>query len=247
MGLFPKPGSRPEPHHLLASARAGDAAARDALIRAHTRVALRVAGMVSGRYVKVGSDDEASVALMALNEAIDAFDPDQGVEFASFVTTVVRRRLIDHFRRESRRRELPMSQLDRTDDEGNIASPIQVLAVDNHHRRLEQEERRAEIEAYGRELENYGISMRELVKVSPRHQDARARAMDIARTIARDPQMCRYLRDRRELPLRLLEERVAVSRKTLERQRKYLIAMTLVLTGDYGYLREYLRLPSERE
>lgn len=244
MGLPSGPGDHPEPRHLLLSARAGDAQAREALIRAYTGLTLRVAGSWCGRYVQAGRDEEASIALVALNEAIDAYDPTQGVEFTSFVGTVVKRRLIDWFRRESRRRELPLSQLEGIGADGAGATAMEAVgAVATHRLRLEQEERRSEIESYGRDLAEYGITWRELVRVSPKHRDAREQAMAIARTIAKDEGMIRHLRDRRELPLRALEERVSVSRKTLERQRKYVIAMTLVLLGDYSYLREYLKLP----
>jgi RNA polymerase sigma factor len=214
------------------------------LVRAYTGFALRVAGSCCGRFVQAGRDEEASIALLALNEAIDAYDPSQGVEFPSFLATVVKRRLIDWFRRESRRREVPLSQLESDAAGGAYATAVEALgAVAVHRVRLEEEERRSEIESYGKDLAGYGITWRELVRVSPKHRDAREQAMAIARTIVQDPGMIRYLRERRELPLRALEERVSVSRKTLERQRKYVIAMTLILLGDYSYLREYLKLP----
>jgi len=248
LGLPPGAGGHPEPRQLLQGARAGDAQAREALIRAYTGLTLRVAGSWCGRYVQAGRDEEASIALVALNEAIDAYDPAQGVEFTSFVATVVKRRLIDWFRRESRRRELPLSQLESAEAGETYAASVEARgAVATHRLRLEQEERRSEIECYGRDLAEYGISWRELVRVSPKHRDAREQAMAVARTIAKDAGMTRYLRDRRELPLRALEERVSVSRKTLERQRKYVIAMTLILLGDYSYLREYLKLPAGGE
>jgi len=34
---------------------------------------------------------------------------------------------------------------------------------------------------------------------------------------------------------------VAGSRKTVERNRKYIIAMAIIITGDYVYLKDYLK------
>lgn len=44
----------------------------------------------------------------------------------------------------------------------------------------------------------------------------------------------------KSLPLKELVDEVGVSRKTLERQRKYIIAIALVLIGDFELLREYI-------
>ncbi len=34
---------------------------------------------------------------------------------------------------------------------------------------------------------------------------------------------------------------VSVSRKTIERNRKYIIAIALILSGDYVYMKDYLK------
>jgi len=58
--------------------------------------------------------------------------------------------------------------------------------------------------------------------------------------VAEDPALAGHLLNRRELPLKQLERRVDVSRKTLERQRKYIIAVALLLLEDFIYLRGYI-------
>jgi RNA polymerase sigma factor len=45
----------------------------------------------------------------------------------------------------------------------------------------------------------------------------------------------------RQLPLLDILDKTSLSRKTLERHRKYIIAIVLVLSGDYHYLREYIQ------
>jgi len=58
--------------------------------------------------------------------------------------------------------------------------------------------------------------------------------------VAGQPELAQHLLTRRELPLKQLEEQVGVSRKTLERQRKYIIAVTLILLEDFYHLRRYI-------
>jgi len=54
---------------------------------------------VVGRYVAYGQDDELSIALMAFVEAIRSYDVSKG-NFLSFSQNVIKRRIIDYYRKE---------------------------------------------------------------------------------------------------------------------------------------------------
>ena len=45
----------------------------------------------------------------------------------------------------------------------------------------------------------------------------------------------------KRLPIKELEKQVNVSRKTIERNRKYIIAISIILFGEFDYLRDYLK------
>ncbi len=227
----------------LPAAQAGDASEREHVIAAYTPLALRICSRLCGRYVKLGRDDEVSVALLALNEAIGAYRAETGVPFASFAETVMRRRLIDYFRRDKRFRETTFSDLEREDDEGGSFNPAEWDAAEVIHRdSVEQQDRRAEMAEYLELLGEYGITLEDLMRQGPRHADARERAVLVARAIAGDPSWAEYLRTRRSLPLREMERHpeLGVSRKTIERQRKYIIAVALILLENMEMLRAYL-------
>lgn len=222
-------------------ARVGDAAAREHLIRRFTPLALRVASQVAGRYVRVGEDDEVSVCMIAFNEAIDAYRPDRGGSFVSFAEMVMRRRLIDHLRRTANRPESPLSAWDEEDEEGNVYNAVEMdQSLQAHARAVETRERSEEIARYADVLRRYGISFRELPEISPKHDDARRRAIEVARTVASRPELARHLRATGELPLKALEQTAGVSRKTLERQRRYIIAIAVILLEDLAILRGYI-------
>ncbi|MBI2873507.1 MAG: RNA polymerase sigma-I factor [Firmicutes bacterium] len=227
---------------LLDQARAGDAAARNDLIFRYRPFVMKIVSRMMGRYIHPSSDDEASIGLIAFNEAIDSFRPDKGVSFLTFAQTVIRRRLIDFIRSEMRRRqEVPLagSLEDDGGDENDLALARQ--AVENYHIASEAVERRDEIERFGRVLEQYGLSIRELARLSPRHENARRRAMEVARIVAENAGYREFLSQRGELPLKDLEKEVRLSRKTLERQRKYIIALVIIMMEDFFYLRDYLK------
>lgn len=244
------PATRPDLEGLLAGARRGEAEARESLVRRYTPFVLRVASQAAGRYVELGRDDEASVALVAFNEAIDRYDPARGASFLGFAATVISRRLVDHFRHDlARRREVPLSVLGGSAAEvpGVSAegppgeSEIALSLAERAYREQEEAQaRREEVRRYRELLAAYGISLAELVRVSPRHADARRRAVAAARLLARQPELSAHLRAKGELPLRSLERVTGLSRKTLERQRKYIIAVALILLEDLPYLEAYL-------
>lgn len=245
---------RPDsPDGLLARAREGDRTARETLLGRYSPFVLKTASRVTGTYVRLGRDDEASVALMAFNEAIDSYDPGRGASFLGFAQTVIRRRLIDHFRGKIRNREVPLPLTTgdgmmgfgaEENEAGSVAGAVagQVAAAEWAHRdHEEQRERREEVLRYRELLATYGISLGELVRVSPRHEDARRRAMEAARVLAARPELIAKLRRRGELPLKELGGLAGVSRKTLERQRKYIIAVVLILVEDLPCLEAYLK------
>ncbi|MDI9442040.1 MAG: RNA polymerase sigma factor SigI [Firmicutes bacterium] len=230
---------------LVAAAQAGDARAREQILYDYRPFFLRVASNSCRKYLVLGRDDEASIAMIAFNEAIDSYNSDGGASFLSFAELVIKRRLVDYFRRQARRTdEIPLSSFE---DEDNEEGVIQRLEAKEAHAVMqlqeEAEERREEIFRLDQLLSNYGIRFSELVKISPKHRDARDRALVVAKTLVSDPELLAYLTRKKSLPLKDLEQRVNVSRKTLERQRKYIITLALVLIGDFTHLQEYLNRP----
>ncbi|MDA8343963.1 MAG: RNA polymerase sigma-I factor [Thermaerobacter sp.] len=234
------PGTRPAAAD-VARAQA-DKAARELLIERFTPFVLRATTRTVGRYVRLGEDDEVSVALIAFNEAIDRFDPERGGNFLAFAETVIKRRLIDHYRREGQRREIPLSALQAEEGDRESQLPMEAeAAISAHQERTAQEERREEILRFQTALNGFGIHFSDLVRLSPRHRDARAAAMGVAALVAGRHELRRYLLERGSLPMRQLEAEVALSRKTLERHRKFIVAVALALCGDYPYLHSYFR------
>lgn len=230
---------------LVLAAQNGDSLARETLLHDYRPFYLRVASGSCRKYLVLGRDDEASIAMIAFNEAIDSYNSEGGASFLSFSEIVIKRRMVDFFRRQARRAdEIPLSSFETDENEEGIIQKIEskeaqaVLQIQE-----DAEERREEIFRLDQLLSDYGIRFSELVKISPKHQDARDRALQVARIIVNNPEFLAHLTSRKSLPLKELEERVEVSRKTLERQRKYIITLTLILVGDFTHLQEYLNRP----
>ncbi len=247
MGVFPfrtrRSGSSGALYELLDKSQNGDQAARNQLIETYTPFVLRITSQAARRYIEIGRDEEFSIALMGFNEAISHFDASRNSNFLGFAETIIRRRLIDYFRsQKSSAASVSWSQFDVVDDEDNVINYAEVTSsTAAFAAQEEQSNRRLEIEMYSEQLETFSISFEDLVEISPKHADARDNALSVARLVVADPELKQYLFDKRALPLKQLEGRVAVSRKTIERQRKYIIALVVLLDGDYPYLQAYLK------
>ncbi|MHB1419073.1 MAG: RNA polymerase sigma-I factor [Bacillota bacterium] len=231
------------PESLLRQAQDGNRSSRDTLICKYTPFIIKTASSVCGRYLRMGEDDEVSVSLIAFDEAIDKYDKTRGVAFLTFAQRVIQRRLIDHFRREGKaNRAIPVSELVDPDNESHGLAVVDAKQATGLFREQQTvEARRDEIERFQVKLRDYGLSFQILTEVSPKHRDARQAAMEVARLIATDELLTAHLRKRKELPMKELETRARVSRKTLERQRRYILAIALVLIDDYPYLSEYIK------
>lgn len=224
---------------LLAAAKSGDREARESLLRSYLPFVDRVAAGACGRAIG-RSDDEFQIALVAMNEAIDAYDGGRG-SFIAFAETVMRRRLIDSFRANARTRDLPMTAFEAEDDEGNAVNAVEIGAALAVHAAQEEAGMRAlELAEYGAALAHFGLSFERLAKIAPKHADARASAIAIARLIATDPELRQRFTETGTLPQKELLARTRVSRKTLERQRAYMIAIVLLFIGDYPILRGFV-------
>lgn len=231
-----------ELYTLLQLAKDGDEDARNQLIESYVPFVLRTASQASKRYIDRTRDDEFSIALLAMNEAIDRFDLERKVSFIGFAETIIRRRLIDYFRtQKSHQRQVPWTEFDVLDDEDNATNFVEVQSsVDAFARSEERRSRAEEIAEYAKQLTAFELTFTDLVDLSPKHADARKSAIEVARLIANDPTMRAYVFERKSLPLKMLEDVADVSRKTMERQRKYILAVVVLLCGDFDFLRSYI-------
>ena len=77
-------------------AQTGDAKYRDRVVEAHLYIAQIIARRFSGRGVDY--DDLFQVAALALTKALERYNPDRGIQFASFVTPAMVGEVKNYFR-----------------------------------------------------------------------------------------------------------------------------------------------------
>lgn len=223
--------------------QAGDEAIREELIVQYRPFIAKTASRTCRRYIDPDTDDEFSVALSAFDEAINRFSPEAGSRFIGFAETVITRRLIDYIRHERRHAaSVPYSSLSEAGDDGDGAlfRIESAAAMEVYEEKELAERRRAEIIKLSEQLANFGIGFRDLADGSPRHRDSRLTLLQIGKHLGATPELYRCLMEKRQLPVKELCQAAAVSRKTVERHRKYLIAVAMIASGTYPCLQQYI-------
>lgn len=225
---------------MIVSAQQGDKAVQNHLLKAYQPFIAKCVSEVCKRYIDPMRDDEFSIGLSGFNEAILSYSPERGSSFLSFAKLVVKRKVIDYIRYIQK---WPASvSLDETYDVEKMENPIEIIAVKKAYQQDQDTwYRRDEIIEFKEKLREFKLTLTELTEASPKHKDARDSAVRTARILFEDPKLREYVHQKKKLPMKDLVKKVDVSKKTLERNRKFIIAIFIVLSEDYMYLKDYLK------
>ncbi len=214
---------------MIDQAQCGAYEVREQLIDMHQTFVKQIVKKNVIGYEEITSRDEYSIALIALNEAIDSYRPGFRT-FKSFAASVIKKRLIDYYRNQKKRmdqnvyiEDMPSSAFDLQFDYASEKIDLQL-----------------EMQYFVDQLSLYGITLRDLVNESPKHIDSRLLCIKIAKTITGDAELKKHLLKYHTLPLKMLLKKLQISAKTVERHRKYIISICLVLLSDLDSLKEYV-------
>lgn len=221
--------------------QAGDKGLREDIIKDYQPFVKKVVSKVCKRFIDQ-TMDEYSIGLLAFDQAIDQYKENQGSKFLTFADMVIRRRVIDFIRKEARRNKNEyLDQQDFEGDEGLEESLIQQKAAIESFEMDRQSQRRMEqIQDYQIKLTEFGITFEDLSKNCPKHVDARENAKQVAYTLANHASLSKLLLETKQIPTKELLNLVSCSRKTIERNRKYIIAITLIHLGGFTALTSYI-------
>lgn len=218
-----------------------DPEVREAFLAEHQTFIRHVASQACFHTLEWGRDDELSEAMIAFNAAIDLFAMDKGVPFLAYARVLMKRRLIDYYRRQRLRQAISLDQED-------IGRGVDIYLGLDEFRELEQNRERAEeIKQFSKALASFQLTYQSLVEVSPKHRDSRETLLRAARELAFDSELWAQVERSGKVPMQALALKTQIHPKVLERGRKYILAVALLIANqhDYVYLREYV-LTQER-
>jgi RNA polymerase sigma factor len=219
----------------------GDRFLLNEIIDSYKPFIAKTVSSVCKRYI-YETDDEFSIGLIAFNEAIEKYSPERGSSLLSFSEVLIKRRVIDYIRKQTKYQHMSLDLTGTPYEEDSPGTVIvNELSLDEYHKKADEQLRKEEIIHFQNLLTLFGLSFSDLVENSPKHADARKSAILSAKMLVENQELKEFLLEKKRLPIKQLEKMVNVSRKTIERNRKYIIAIALILTSDYVFMKDYIK------
>lgn len=117
--------------------------------------------------------------------------------------------------------------------------PIQELT----HREATQ----AELAHFTAQLKEFGLTLSDVADCCPKQERTLGACMKILDLARKQPLLLDQLLQTRKLPVNELAQRSGVERKTIERHRKYLVAILLAYTNGFEIIRGHLKQLDRKE
>ncbi len=218
-----------------------DEKARADLIKQEQSNILAAASAVTHTYVTT-SDDAWSAALSAFSKAIDTYDERKG-PFKPYSKKAIEFSVLDYLRRENRHsNEIPVSNTvfeGREENPDSFAYAASVQIVQDSMQQSSPLSLRQEIEAASEEFKAFGFSFFDLPAVSPKQDKTMRQCALAVRWMVMSGYAPDEMRRTKKIPVREISENTGISSKLLDRYRKYIIALTILITSDYPQLSSY--------
>lgn len=197
------------------------------------------AAKVMKRGLNTEQDDEYSIAMIAFHEAINGYSKTRG-SFLNYASMIIRNRLIDYWRKNDRHSKVISLNSPITDDSDTLEDRV-IGEEFQEENIVSRELTKEEILELSEQMKSFGLSLTDVAETSPKEEATLAKCKKvIAAAKANEEVMASLFRTKR-LPIKKIMEEVKVPRKTIERHRKYIVALLLIYSNGYEIIRGHLK------
>ncbi len=229
----------------LVLAAQADSQAADSLIEQYLPFIKSETAKSIGRFPSQ-EDDELSIAMFAFYEAICSYQPGKG-GFLKLAALAIRNRLIDYRRKQVRHEgNLSLETPVGPEDDRTLAEqlPDERMAPEEHQDRMAAQQ---EIAHFTQQLSGFGLSLTDIAENCPKQERTLAACMEVLDYARKNPELLEQLISTGKLPMAQLSKGTGVEKKTLERHRKYLVAILLAYTNGFEIIRGHLQMIKRKE
>lgn len=184
-------------------------------------------------------DDEYSIAMIAFHEAILGYERGRGA-FLSYASMLIRSRIIDFQRKETRHQGHISLYAESGEGDRTIMDEV-ADERDHFEESANLEATKQEIEELSDVMADFGVSFSDVEDNSPKQERTLEACASAIRYAAKNKHLLDELLHTKKLPMAQLVTGSGAERKTLERHRKYILAMLLIQTNGYEIIRGHLR------
>lgn len=186
-------------------------------------------------------DDRISLGMLVFMGCVRQYEEQRGA-FLSYASTCIRNRLVDEVRKQDKAGTVSFTLDEEAESGATLDARVSLAAYDKKQEQLGLQE---EIGLLSDQLAAYGISFGDLARICPRQKRSRALCADLARQVLDEEEMRAGFQQSGRLPQRELARKAGVSEKTVEKYRRYIVALLVIYQGDYPGIGAYI--PGYRE
>jgi RNA polymerase sigma-I factor len=208
----------------LSRMRQGDVPLRERFTEENKTMIMKVVSQVLGKSAIPTNSKEYDAAITAFNYCIDHYDFNDSESFTTYSEKIIKE-WIYHFSWEENSKG--MSSVDPASDDSK----------EYLYRNFENKD---EIIIFKQKLWEFGITLRDLFFLGPREVDQIIFSLKVAISIAHSKELYKRMFIIKAIPIDDLEERYKVQKKLIEKNKEYIIALSIILKSDLKVLKSYL-------
>ena len=194
----------------------------------------------TGRIVVEGRDDEVSIAMIAFHEAIERYSKLKGA-FLNYAALIIKRKLIDYYRKEKRHSGIISIETPIGEDEQIRMGDIIEDGSNPYEETAMRDATREEIAELSAQLKSFGVSLTDIADNCPKQNRTLTVCRKALQYARETPMIIDELKRTKRVPISRLAEGTGAERKTLERHRKYILALLIIYSNGYEIIRGHLK------
>lgn len=195
---------------------------KNEIIEMHIPLVIHTISNVLNKYICF-EDNEYSIGLLALNEAIDKYNPDKG-SFSNFAIMIIKNRIIDEIRKENRWDVIPLQD-----------------HQENNKVYIPDTDLKEEIDEISRELERFSISFEDLANSSPKHYDTKLRCFNVSEKSSQDEGIVNLLYKKLKLPIKEIINKFKETKRFLYKNKAYITCLIIVFYKNFENIKYWVQ------
>lgn len=195
---------------------------KNEIIEMHIPLVIHTISNVLNKYICF-EDNEYSIGLLALNEAIDKYNPDKG-SFSNFAIMIIKNRIIDEIRKENRWDVIPLQD-----------------HQENNKVYIPDTDLKEEIDEISRELERFSISFEDLANSSPKHYDTKLRCFNVSEKSSQDEGIVNLLYKKLKLPIKEIINKFKETKRFLYKNKAYITCLIIVFYKNFEKIKYWVQ------
>lgn len=189
-------------------------------------------------------------AMLGFLQSVNTYRRESGA-FIPYSQTVIRNRLLNAAAKEARVQKFSLPLFSKKpspdDDSASEHSRGEIeVAQRAYELTVERENLRHEIAEINAEFSAWDFDITDLVRYRPKQERSRLVCQKIAGAALADSALLAEMKETRKLPVKKLAALSGEAEKAVEKYRRYIIALILIMSGEYPYIQTFLPGLKER-